>query len=350
MAEGDITVVNVNGNTEFLRENAAGQRELMVYLSGLVGSTPGSMNTPTPTTMQNAVTAATANGTSLNVQGYAVALLQITIAGAATVNLEYSLDDTNWQSISASLSNALVQSFTASGVAKLYVAGMKSIRARISGNSGTVTVVGYASNSAPLSHQFALLSGEQRIGSVGGVTPRITASMSRPADNTAYSAGDLIGNSGTAASVVPITFSGAARISGGSGWMTGCRCVVTAASGTIVLPAFDLMIFRPATNIPFAAAGYPADNAALNVSAAAMKELVAVFSFTATAWRNQAGGVTAAGDHIYQVVSPSGRDREMFNLASVSSADLVGLMQAQNTWTPTGIVNTFDFVLEIDGD
>src|SRR6476620_12777440 len=109
--------------------------------------------------------------------------------------------------------------------------------------------------------------------SSGGITPRVTATYARPADNTAYSIGDLIGNSGTANLVVPISFT-VARAAGGSGRLTGCRAVVSAASGTIVLPAFDLLLFRPEASIPFAAAGYPADNAALNVSLAAMKEKV----------------------------------------------------------------------------
>jgi hypothetical protein len=186
--------------------------------------------------------------------------------------------------------------------------------------------------------------------STGGFTPRITATMSRPADNTAYSVGDLIGNSGTAASVVPITFT-VARVAGGSGRITGCRCVVSAASGTIVLPAFDLLLFRPETSIPFAAAGYPADNAALNISLAAMKEKVAIFSFSATGWRNQAGGATAAGPAVYASVKlNSDRAYAPFNLASTGLATLLGVLQAQNTWTPTGVINTIDFALDVDQD
>ena len=44
--------------------------------------------------------------------------------------------------------------------------------------------------------------------------------------------------------------------------------VVTPASGNLVITAldFDLLLFRPNTNIPFADAGYPADNTALAVT------------------------------------------------------------------------------------
>lgn len=185
--------------------------------------------------------------------------------------------------------------------------------------------------------------------SSGGITPRVTATYARPADNTAYSIGDLIGNSGTAASVVPISFT-VARAAGGSGRLTGCRAVVSCASGTIVLPAFDLLLFRPEASIPFAAGSYPADNAALVVSAAAMLQLVGVLSFTATGWRNQAGGATAAGTGIFQTAGIVGRPYAPFNLASCGGQAVLGLLQAQNAWTPTGIVNNFDFALDVDQD
>jgi hypothetical protein len=186
-------------------------------------------------------------------------------------------------------------------------------------------------------------------GAAVGFTPRVAASVARPADNTAYSIGDIIANSGTAASVVPITFT-VARVAGGSGRISGCRCVVTAASGTIVLPAFDLLLFRPEASIPFAAAGYPADNAALAVSSAAMQELVGVLAFSATSWRNNAGGSTAAGATIYQASGFVSRPYAPFNLTTTGGTDILGLLQAQNTWTPTGVVNTIYFHLDVDQD
>ena len=193
-----------------------------------------------------------------------------------------------------------------------------------------------------------------RIGLVGGITHRVTATFSRPADNTAYAAGDMIANSTTAASVVPITFTGAAGEAGGSGRLTGCRAVVAPASGNLVITAlaFDLLIFRPATSIPFAAAGYPADNAALTVSAAAMRELVAVFSFSASAWRSPAGSTSVAGVAGYQAVAlNSARPYAPFDLHGLpTSADLLGIVQAQAAWTPTGVVNQFDFTLDIEGN
>lgn len=190
------------------------------------------------------------------------------------------------------------------------------------------------------------------IGRVGLLTPNVTAEYARPASATQYDIADLIGNSATAASVVPITFASAARFSNGSGRLSGCRGVVTAASGTIVLPAFDLLIFRPTTDIPFAAGSYPADNAALNVSAAAMQQLVGVFSFAVDAWRNQAGGVTAAGAGIWQAPKVAGnRAFAPFSLDGLGdTVSLLGLMQAQNTWNPGAVVNTFNFTLDLEQD
>jgi hypothetical protein len=186
--------------------------------------------------------------------------------------------------------------------------------------------------------------------SAGGFTPRVTATLTRPSDATQYAIGDLIGNSGTANLVVPISFT-VARAAGGSGRITGARCVVAAASATIVLPAFDLLLFRPESGIPFAAAGYPADNAALNVSAAAMAEKVGIMAFSATGWRNQAGGATAAGPAVYQsVVLSSGRPYAPFNLASCGGSVVLGLLQAQNTWNPGAVVQTISLALDVDQD
>lgn len=184
---------------------------------------------------------------------------------------------------------------------------------------------------------------------VRGTTPLITGQLVRASDATQYAIGDHIANSTTAASVVPITFPVTPRTSG-SGRLSGGRCVVTAASGTIVLPKFDLLLFRPATNIPFAAAGYPADNAALNVSAAAMKELVGILSFSDTGWRNQAGGTTAAGAQIWQDAAFAPRSFASFNLTGLSTVNLLGILQAQNTWNPGAVANTFDFTLDADDD
>lgn len=180
-----------------------------------------------------------------------------------------------------------------------------------------------------------------------GITPRLTATLSRPADNTAYSAGDIIANSGTANLVVPVAFTPGRN----SGRITGCRCVVTPASGNLVITAldFELLLFRSNSNIPFAAAGYPADNAALLLTAAAFRELIAAFKFSAGNWRNPAGTLVA-GITGYQAVTPnSTRVIDPFNIAGLAGT-ILGVVQVLSAWTPTGIVNQFDFALDADLD
>jgi hypothetical protein len=175
--------------------------------------------------------------------------------------------------------------------------------------------------------------------------PRITGSIQRPADNTPYSDRDNIGNSGTPGSVLPITFANAGRLQGGyMGRITGCRCVVTPTSGVPVTAGldFDLWLFRPESNIPFAAGGYPADNAVLNLTSAALKQAVGLFRFISSAWETGASTAVAA----YQAQGLIGRPFAPFNLQSIPATSLLGLMQVRNTWTPTGIANTFDFVLD----
>lgn len=193
--------------------------------------------------------------------------------------------------------------------------------------------------------------GTSPIGRVGFLTSGLVASTySKPAAATQYSLGDIIGNSATAASVTPITFSSAARFANGSGRTRRARCTLTAASGTIVYPEFDLLVFRPVTSIPFADAGYPADNAVCDITAAAYKQLVAVFTFQDDAWRNQAGGTAAAGAVAWQAVNVGANIApfDLDGLADVTS--LRAIMQAQNTWNPGNVAYAFDFSLDVEQD
>jgi hypothetical protein len=61
-----------------------------------------------------------------------------------------------------------------------------------------------------------LAASANHIGEVGGRSIAATASFTRPADTSAYAVGDLIANSTTAASVVPMALA-VARINGGTG-------------------------------------------------------------------------------------------------------------------------------------
>lgn len=63
-----------------------------------------------------------------------------------------------------------------------------------------------------------LTAGEAHVGEMGGNLVRVTAAeMTRPANTTAYAAGDVVSNSESA--TTPLAFTNIARINGGSGYI-----------------------------------------------------------------------------------------------------------------------------------
>lgn len=197
--------------------------------------------------------------------------------------------------------------------------------------------------------------GRQLVEAFAGASRRATGQLIRAADATgAYAAGDAIANTTTGANATPITFSNAARIPGGSGRITGCRAVVAPASGNLVISnfAFDLLLFRPESNIPFAAGSFTADNAAMSISAAAFRQLVGIFSFSATGWRSPAGSTSVAGVAGYQSVAlNSDRPYAPFDFSDLETArDLIGVLQAQAAWNPGNIQQQLDFVLDVEAN
>lgn len=176
---------------------------------------------------------------------------------------------------------------------------------------------------------------------------RLVGSFSRPADATAYVTGDAIANSGTASAVVPITFTNASMgtIYDNAGMLTSCTCTITPASGNVVITSldFDLLIFRPNTDIPFASGSYAADNAALSISSSAFKDLLAVFSFSSGSWRNPAGALTAGTVGWQRSV---GATAPFMQYDCMNTGTLRGLVQAKGSWTPGAVVNEFYFVLD----
>lgn len=99
----------------------------------------------TATVMQNAVSAS-ANGSTLDVAGYSIAVIEVTGTFVATVTFEASNDDTVWHAVSATNigNTAIASTTTTTGLFRLSVGGFKSIRARVTWTSGTsVTAKGY---------------------------------------------------------------------------------------------------------------------------------------------------------------------------------------------------------------
>lgn len=76
------------------------------------------------------------------------------------------------------------------------------------------------------------------------ITP--SYSFTRPADTTQYGAGDLVANSTTAASVVPMSFS--LKRLGGTGVIRGIRLYKSAASATAAI--FNVHLFSADPGVP----------------------------------------------------------------------------------------------------
>jgi hypothetical protein len=77
-----------------------------------------------------------------------------------------------------------------------------------------------------------------------GLTTRPTATFNRPADTTAYASGDLVANSATAGSVVPMQFT-VARVAAGSGMIRRLRIRKTGTSVTSALFRLHLYNVSP---------------------------------------------------------------------------------------------------------
>lgn len=98
-------------------------------------------------TLQSGATG-TGNGTVIDVGGYDVLALQVTISATAAVTFEATVDGTTWSALQGYTPTALGQQPSTVGTGGIYrfiVTGIKLFRARISSyTSGTIDVTGYA--------------------------------------------------------------------------------------------------------------------------------------------------------------------------------------------------------------
>lgn len=145
----------------------------------------------------------------------------------------------------------------------------------------------------------------------GRVVVVTAPTMTRPADTTAYTTGDLVANSTTAGSVVPLEFD----VGGGSGMVRKIRIRTNRTSGGTTNAVFRVFLFRTA---PTVAGG---DNAAFNPANAAnfidAMDVVLNEQFSDGAANSSNG---AAGEINYSL--PSG------------STKLFGLVRAGAGYTP----------------
>jgi len=186
---------------------------------------------------------------------------------------------------------------------------------------------------------------------------RMRSTIARPADNTAYQAGDEISNHATAGSVVRATFNldGFTR-----GRILAAKIDLTAASGNVVTTAsdFELLIFR--TPDAPAAVG---DNVTHPIAAATRALAVARFRFDDTGWTGPLGTV-AAGTSQVQAVTPTLVQPLASNVPeypvpafvfsfegqTLAQRQFTAVLRALAAWTPTGIINTFGITLDIEAE
>lgn len=186
---------------------------------------------------------------------------------------------------------------------------------------------------------------------------RMRSTIARPADNTAYQAGDEISNHATAGSVVRATFNldGFTR-----GRILAAEIDLTAASGNVVTTAsdFELLIFR--TPDAPAAVG---DNVTHPIAAATRALAVARFRFDDTGWTGPLGTV-AAGTSQVQAVTPTLVQPLASNVPeypvpafvfsfegqTLAQREFTAVLRALAAWTPTGIINTFGITLDIEAE
>lgn len=176
----------------------------------------------------------------------------------------------------------------------------------------------------------ARCDGDGRFMVSGGASAVSTApTFTRPADTTAYASGDLVANSVTAGSVVPLVFANAVRVAGGGGTVRRARLK---KSGVGVTNASFRLHLYSATVATIA----NGDNGVWSTDGAA--NWLGAFDITVDkAFTDGAGGngVPLVGTDI------------VFKLASGTS--LFGLLEARGAYTPAS-AETFSLSLEVRQD
>ena len=152
----------------------------------------------------------------------------------------------------------------------------------------------------------------------------VAAVFTRPADTTAYASGDLVANSTTAGSVVPMEFKFATKGQGIASRVRRARIVTSSTSVTNA--SFRLHLFCAS---PTVANG---DNGAFSTSLAA-KYIGQVDITVGQAFTDGAFGA-ATTDMLFQ---------------TLSGTSLYGLIEARAAYTPTS-GGTFTVALEMEQD
>lgn len=152
-------------------------------------------------------------------------------------------------------------------------------------------------------------------------TDWLTANFTRPADTTAYAAGDAISNSTSSPSA--LTFSGVAQRNNGP-FMIGHATLLYEAAPPGTIPNIDLLLFNK-TSAPTATN----DNAAFNPSNADMETCIGIIQFTS-------GLQTQGSSNMIYYAQPT-----IIAKAGSSLADIYGLLRTNTAFTPGNAAKFF---------
>lgn len=175
-------------------------------------------------------------------------------------------------------------------------------------------LIGYVALQTSASTIGVLGAGENLIGTVGGKTTVVSASIAIAAASALYAAGDAISASPTAI----ITFSNCARVSGGTGWIMGGMCVDGANQTTKLDGELYVLSASPAAT---------ADNAALAWTTAETTNVLAVMPFANWYVSNAGAGSAGVCASIYNFGSPSAF------VCSAGTTSLYGQLVARNAYS-----------------
>lgn len=164
--------------------------------------------------------------------------------------------------------------------------------------------------------------------SVGGALTVVTATFTRPADTTAYAAGDVVADSTSAPTVITLT--NAVLSNGDTGILMDVKMVDSANQATPGL--FELWLFN-------AAPGLDNDNAAFTPTDTELQTLLAVIPLTVSYAGDATSG--AGGNRVYQ--------SDVINRpvkAGGSTRNLYGELVVRNAYTPVS-AESFYFIVNI---
>ena len=172
---------------------------------------------------------------------------------------------------------------------------------------------------------------------VGGSPDSISATITRPANTTQYTAGDAVTNSTSAP--VAMTFSDVALSKGGGGTIADVLLVLSANNTGTLAGDFELWLFQGA-----AAPTADNDNAAFTPTDAECADLVAIVAFEGS---DSFVGTATAGAGGNVVYHPS--RRALLYTCQADTKDLYGLLVVRNAYTPvTGEIFTVTLKVEQD--